>query len=206
MLTVTKLEQQKNDPRRINVYLDGEFAFGISREIAPWLEEGEKLSQQRIKELQTKDKVKAAYQRALHFLSYRIRSEKEIIQNLQKHNVSEEHIRLVLDKLRENSLVNDLDFAREWVENRSKFKPRGKKALLTELYHKGISRQIIDEVLEDINEEELAFRFARKKISRLNHLDKKSFQNKLYGYLSRRGFSYEISKRVIYKLGELQED
>jgi regulatory protein len=206
MLTVTKLEQQKKNPGRINVFLNGEFAFGISRAIAPWLEEGEELSDTRIKDLQSQDMVGGAYQRAINFLSYRNRSEKEIRLNLLKHQIPEDHILFVLNKLRRNSLVNDHGFAREWVENRNRFKPRGKRALFSELYQKGISNQIIEEVLLDLDEEELALRYGHQILPKLKNLDEKAFQEKLYGYLSRRGFSYGISKDIISTLLEEEHE
>jgi len=108
----------------------------------------------------------------------------------------------VLDKLRQNTLVNDLEFAREWVENRSSFKPRGRRALSSELFQKGINQEIIDLVLEDLDEGELALKLARKKLSKLSTLDQTAFQKKMYGYLSRRGFSYGISKDIISTLWE----
>ena len=202
MLIVTKLESQKKNPGRVNVYLNGEFAFGISRAVAPWLEEGKEVSQHYINDLQTQDMIESGYQRALNFLSFRSRSENEIRLNLQKHQVSEEHINLVLEKLRQNNLQDDFSFAREWVENRSRFKPRGKRALSSELFQKGIDQEIIEEVLEDLDEEELAMQLARKKLSKLSNLDQTAFQKKMYGYLSRRGFSYGISKDTISKLWE----
>jgi regulatory protein len=196
MLTITRLEPQKKNPGRLNVYLDGEFAFGISRKIAPGLEEGNQLSQQKITALQNEDKIEAAYQRALNFLSYRSRSENEIQQNLLKHKIPVEVIAVVLLKLQENSLVNDRDFATLWVENRVKFHPRGKRALTSELIKKGISIQIIEEVLQNIDEKELALKLARKKVPRLSGLEKPTFQKKMYGYLSRRGFNYSQCKEV----------
>ena len=205
MLTVTKVEQQKKNPRRVNIYLNGEFAFGISRAVAPWLEEGNEISQQQIDDLKTRDTVESGYQRALNFLSYRSRSEKEISLNLKKYQVSEEHIDLVLDKLRQNNLVNDLEFAREWVENRSRFKPRGRRALSSELFQKGINYEIIEEVLKDLDEGQLALEFARKKISKIKTLNQTDFQKKMYGYLSRRGFSSDISKDIVSTLWKEQE-
>jgi regulatory protein len=205
MLTVTKLEPQKKNPQRLNVYLNGEFAFGISRAAAPWLDEGNQLSQHEIDELQFRDAVENAYQRTLNFLSYRSRSEQEIRQNLQKAQISEEVVDTVLDKLRQSGLVDDRQFARDWVENRSRFKPRGKKALSSELIQKGISSQFIAEVLEDLDESELALRLARKKLPKLLKLERTSFQEKLYGYLSRRGFSYEVSREIISRLWEERE-
>ena len=200
MLTITKLEYQKKNPGRINVYLNGEFAFGISRAAAPWLEEGNQLSKQQINELQSRDQLEKAYQRAINYLSYRSRSEKEVRQNLLKHQVEEETIDQVLEKLRQNSLVGDREFAQEWVENRSKFKPRGRIALSTELFQKGISQGIVNEVLEDLDEHDLALRFAQQKLPKIQHLDESAFQKKLSGLLSRRGFSYGVSKEIISTL------
>lgn len=207
MLTVTKLEPQKKNPQRLNVYLNGEFAFGISRVIAPWLKEGSELNQQKITSLITEDEIEKAYQRALNFLSYRNRSEQEIRLNLQKHQIPETIIQPVLDRLREVSLVNDIEFAQNWIENRREFHPRGKRALRSELYRKGISDQIIEEALQDINEEELALKLARKKIGKLKNLDKSTFQEKMYGFLSRRGFHYSLSKEVVNHLwNELEKE
>jgi regulatory protein len=200
MLTVTKLEPQKKNPQRLNVYLNGEFAFGVSRAAVPWLEEGNELSQQKINALQTEDQVEQAFQRALHYLSFRIRSEQEIRLNLQKHQLPENIIDPVLNRLRERSLVDDRDFAQQWIDNRNRFHPRGKRALSSELYRKGIPNQIIEETLNDLDETELAYKFARKKVDKLKTLDKSNFQKKMYGYLSRRGFDYGLSKEVVRDL------
>jgi regulatory protein len=197
MLTVTRLEPQVKNPQRLNVYLDGEFAFGISRAAAPWLEEGHQLSKQKIEDLQKQDLFEGAYQRALNFLSYRIRSEKEIRQNLHKHQIPEDTIQLVLDHLRNASLVDDHDFAKRWVENRVHFKPRGKRALSSELFQKGISNEVIDEVLEGIDEEKLAIELARSKSRKYAGLNEKDFKSKVTGLLSRRGFPYPITSDVV---------
>jgi len=200
MLTVTKLEPQKKNPQRLNVYINGEFAFGVSRTAAPWLEEGNELSQQKINALQTEDQVEQAFQRAQHFLSFRIRSEQEIRLNLQKHQLPENIIDPVLNRLRERSLVDDRDFAQQWIDNRNRFHPRGKRALSSELYRKGIPNQIIEETLNDLDETKLAYKFARKKVDKIKTLDKSNFQKKMYGYLSRRGFDYSLSKEVVRDL------
>jgi regulatory protein len=200
MLTITKLEPQKKNPQRLNVYLDGEFAFGISRAVAPWLSEGDQLSQQKVQDLKISDLTEGAYQRALNFLSYRSRSEQEIRLNLSKHEIPEEIIVKVLDKLRQSSLVDDRAFASNWVENRAQFKPRGKRALTAELIQKGISREIIDEELKDLDEEELARQCARKRISRFQNLDQENYQKKMFAYLNRRGFPYQIIKNTVQEI------
>jgi regulatory protein len=200
MLTVTRLETQKKNPQRLNVYLDGEFAFGISRAVAPWLAEGDQLSHQKVQDLKERDLIESAYQRALNFLSYRSRSEQEIRRNLSKHQIPEEIIPEVLDKLRQSSLVDDRAFARNWIENRCQFKPRGKRALSAELFQKGISREIIDDELKGLNEDDLALQCARGKASSYQHLDQENFQKKMFAFLNRRGFPYQIIKDTVWEI------
>jgi regulatory protein len=200
MLIVTRLEPQKKNPQRLNVYLDGEFAFGISRAVAPWLSEGDQLSQQQVQELKHGDLTEGAYQRALNYLSYRSRSEQEIRLNLSKHQIPEKNIEEVLTKLRQAALVDDRAFARNWIDNRAQFKPRGKRALSAELYQKGIPQLIISETLQDVNEEELALQCARDKASRYQGLEWENFQKKMSGYLNRRGFPYQIIKETIQEI------
>ncbi len=200
MLTITRLEPQKKNPQRLNVYLDGDFAFGISRAAAPWLTVGDQLSPQKVQDLKRGDLCEGAYQRALHYLSYRSRSEQEIRQNLTKNKIPEEIILEVLDKLRQASLVDDRAFAKNWIENRIQFKPRGKRALSVELNQKGISREIIEEELRDLDENLLAMQCARKKVDRYQQLDQKGFQKKMSGYLNRRGFPYQITRDTVMKI------
>ena len=184
----------------MNVYLDGEFAFGISRAAAPWLTEGDQLSQQKVRDLKKSDMTEIAYQRALNFLSYRGRSEQEIRLNLSKHETPEEIISEVLEKLRLASLVDDRAFARNWIENRSQFKPRGKRALAAELYQKGVTQKIIDDELKGLDEEHLALKCAQARASRYQHLDQKEFKKKMYAYLNRRGFPYQIIKETVAEI------
>ena len=204
MVKITDLQPQKRNPDRLNVYLDGEFGFGIARALAPWLQVGGNLEPDQIRKLQQQDEEEQAYQKSLHYLSYRNRSETEIRRHLEKKELSSSAISAALDRLKDQSLVDDLSFAQEWVENRNTFRPRGKKALSSELYQKGISREIIQEVLEDLDERELAMQLAQKKIERVKDLEQMDFQKKLYGYLSRKGFHYGLCKEIVQELWEKQ--
>jgi regulatory protein len=204
MVKITDLKPQKRNPDRFNVYLDGEFGFGIARAIAPWLQVGATLDPEQIRTLQQQDEEEQAYQKSLHYLSYRNRSEAEIRRHLEKKELSSSAISAALERLKEQDLVDDLNFAQEWVENRNTFRPRGKKALSNELYQKGISREIIQEVLQDLDESELARQLAQKKMSRVQGLDREDFQKKLYGYLSRKGFHYGVCKEIVRELWEKQ--
>ena len=197
---ITALSPQKKNTRRLNVYLDGEFAFGLLQSTAAWLNIGQELTEGQIAELLENDKREIAYQRALNYLNYRGRSESEIKNNLSKHDTDPAVIEATLDRLRRAGLVDDHKFAQDWVANRSEFKPRGVRGLRYELRMKNISEEIIDQVLESVDEEDLAYRVANKRAARFRNLDRDQFFRKISSLLARRGFNssvvYPTTRRV----------
>lgn len=197
MRRITAIEPQKN-PQRVNVYLDGEFAFGLARIVAAWLKVGQELSEEKIAALLAEDAREEVYQKALRFLSYRPRSAAEVRQNLSKHGVPEALIEATLERLQRSGLVDDEAFARLWVENRSEFRPRSRSALRAELRRKGLAEEIIQSVLEQSEDEEtLALQAARKYVRRLKGLEWPEFRRKMGGFLARRGFSYSTIAPLI---------
>jgi regulatory protein len=182
----------------VNIYLDGEFAFGLAVVVVAWLRVGQELGEEKIVSLKMQDEREITYQKALHFLSYRPRSSAEVRQNLSKRGISESLIEETLNRLQSTGLVNDEALARAWVENRNSFRPRGKPALRMELRRKGLSDEIVQSVLElQGNEAALAFMTARKYARRLLGLEWPEFRQKLSGFLARRGFSYTTLAPVV---------
>jgi regulatory protein len=195
---ITAIEPQQKNPQRLNIYLDGEFAFGLAAIVAAWLKVGQDLDEEKIANLKTADEREVTYQKALHFLSYRPRSSAEVRQNLVKRGISGSLIDEIVNRLQAAGLVNDEVFARTWVENRNSFRPRGKSALRLELRRKGLSDEIVQSVLDmQVNEETLAFDAARKYARRLAGLEWQEFRQKLGGFLARRGFSYTTLAPVV---------
>ena len=204
---VTALKVQKHHPNRVNVYLDNEFSFGLSRITAAWLKVGQQLSSSKIAKLQAQDEREVAYMKALRFLDYRPRSRAEVRKNLEKHAIAPEVITDVFKRLERSGLVNDERFAQDWVKNRSEFRPRSRRALAYELHQRGLADSAIRKALEGINEETLAYQAAAKQARRYRDLSERDFRNKLGSYLARRGFSYEIIKDVVARVwNEKQEE
>lgn len=203
---ITALQAQKKDPNRISVFLDGEFAFGLYRIVAAQLSIGQPLDDAQVRQLQHTEAAEKAHQRALNFLSYRVRTEDEIRRNLAKHDTPEEVVESVLERLRRNHLVDDLYFAQTWVENRSDFRPRGRRALRSELRQKGIAEALIKEALHDLDEQELAMRAAEKNARKYRQLDWPEFRQKLVGFLARRGFNYDVSAAAVEQAWARMQD
>jgi regulatory protein len=189
---ITALTFQKRNSERVNVYLDGHFAFGLAAIRAARLRVGQSLSAREVAELRDQDTEERAFDRALNLLSYRPRSAAELSRRLQQADFSPAAVKAALCRLESLGLVDDLAFARYWVKNREDFRPRGRRMLRWELRQKGIPSTTIDQVLESLSEADSALRLARKRGSRLRRLDEATFRQRLSGYLARRGFPYAI--------------
>ena len=199
MPKITAIEPQKNR-NRVNIHLDGEFAFGLDRFVAAWLKAGDELSDAKIARLQADDANERAYQQAMLFLSYRVRSEKEIRQNLRKHEIPDEVIEHTLTRLREGGLANDNQFARAWVENRNIFRPRSRRVLAMELRQKGLDDETVQSAVAGVDEEALAYESALKRANRFKNLEWSEFRKKLSEYLARRGFSYSVVAPIVTRI------
>ena len=197
---ITAITAQKQNPNRVNIYLDGEYSFSLSRLIAAWLEPGKVLDQKQIDELVEKDTKEKTLQAALKLVDYRARTEKEIRDKLSKKGFDSANIEDVITKLRENRMLADGEFAESWVENRNQFHPRSQRLMKYELRNKGISEDQIEEALKSsAGDNTLALMAANKVSNRFTELDWPEFQKKLMGYLLRKGFSYEVVTPVIKK-------
>jgi regulatory protein len=199
--TITSIKVQKRNPNRLAIYLDGEFAFGLARIVAAWLTIGQVISDEKIAELQEKDYQEGAYQYAILVLSYRPRSIAELRQKMTAKGYSEAVIDMVIERLTQSGLLNDTTFAQAWVENRSAFHPRSRRALTIELHRKGVTDEVIAQTLgETGNEEEMAYQAAQPKARKLAGLERIEFRNKLGAFLGRRGFSFDTISPVINRL------
>jgi regulatory protein len=205
---ITAIYVQKHDPDRLNIDLDGEFAFGLSRLVAAWLKVGDFISEDRIKALLESDTSEVAYQKATRFLDYRPRTEKEIRQRLLQKGFSTLEIDQVVLRLKRANLIQDQQFAEMWIENRNDYHPRSQRLMRYELRSKGVTEQMIESALADSADDiELATRAATQYARKLNFQNRELFRKKLSAYLARRGFSYGTIAPVIRDLiRELEQD
>ncbi|NPV84390.1 MAG: regulatory protein RecX [Anaerolineae bacterium] len=195
---ITALRVQKRNPHRVNVYLDGKFAFGVARVVAAWLQVGQMLNNGKIEELLKQESHETAYQRSLHFIATRPRTEKEVRQKLVGLGFSDDIIQSVISALKSKGYIDDVAFARTWIENRLAFHPRSYKLLKMELKRKGVPEEVIASTLEDtqINEDELALDLAKRYAPRLKGIDPHKFKTRLGAYLMRRGFPCTVSMPI----------
>ena len=199
---ITALRSGKGRRKRVTIFLDGDYAFSLEPEVADkeGLRVDQALSQERIEEITSANNYRRCYDAAALFISYRPRSEPELRDRLRKHNFPDDSIDTVVARMKELGLVNDIEFAKFWTENRDSFSPRSQWLTGMELRRKGISEEIIEEVVGILDDDDSAYRAAYKKARNLPRHDYQSFRRRLGDHLQRRGFGYGVINATVKRL------
>ena len=208
MKTITALKPGKRREKRVNVFLDGSFAFSLAADVVAGanLRVGQQLTPQREHELAGADEYKRCFNAAARFLGYRPRSESEVRDRMRERGYTAGVVSKVIARLRELELLDDAAFARYWAENREEFSPRGRRLMEIELRQKGLDRETIEQAVAVVDEDAGARRAAEKKLPSLPADDYDIFRRRLWAYLGRRGFDYETINRTIEKIWKERQD
>ena len=211
--TITALRAQAKDPQRVNVFVSGEFAIGVSLNTISkeGLYVGKTLSAEDYARVERAESGDRAFQAALRLLEARLRSVAELRDRLRRKEFADEQIDAAIERLTGLGMLDDAAFARLWVESRQAVRPRGASVLRDELRRKGIDRTLAEAILSDERltggEDERAMQIARGALAKYaGSPNRAAFQRRLGGYLQRRGFGFEIIGPIIDTLwAELQE-
>lgn len=199
-MKVTALRMQTRGKARVNVYLDGKFAFGLARIVAAKLSIGQELDEAAVARLQGLDDAEMAYERALRFLAPRPRSEAEVRRRLKQQKIVPALIDGVIERLRAASLLDDQAFANYWVENRAAFRPRSERVLRAELRQKGLPDEAVRAALAETDDAGAAYALAARRARRLAGLEYADFRRRLGDFLARRGFNYDTIEPVVERV------
>lgn len=150
-----------------------------------------------------KQKVRAT-NNAYSLLRIRPRSEEEMRHRLKLKGYGDTLVDEIIESLRRSGNIDDVKFAKFWVESRMHLNPVGDVVLKHELKNKGVSEAVIEAALEDktknYDEYEIAKSMAIDRFERLKKLDRRKATKRLYDFLLRRGFQYENVRKVIEEL------
>jgi regulatory protein len=227
---ITALQADPVDENKVHVFVDGRHVLAVSLDVAAAerLEIGQSLPPERLEMLHAAQEMQWVYEKALGYLSYRPRSEREVEMHLRKKRFAPEQIEAVMERLRQRKYVDDREFARFWVSNRMAFSPRGPRLLRSELRQKGVPQDIVDEALAEQSEaqtelqeraEEVAAEYglqddeptpgtdlanaialARRRSRLYSNLDPQVARRRLSGFLARRGYDYDTIDRTLKRV------
>lgn len=204
--TITDVVEQerarKHLGRRVNVFVEGKFSFALDASLAArrGLEIDRYLSAQELSDLLREDGDARALAKALYFLSFRPRSEKEVRERLTRDEWPLEVIDRVIEQLRAGGALNDAQFAADYVTGRSLSKPRGGRMLKMELSRKGVGKEEIEAALPDTDEEVQNAVFALQKVARrFERLEEgRERDQKRIEFLQRRGFGWSTARAAVH--------
>lgn len=143
---------------------------------------------------------------ALYALAPRAKSRDELFKQLLKRGVDADNAIAVLDSLELQGLLNDLEFAKLWSESRQRAKKLSKRVIAGELRTKGVSQDIINEVIAEIDDESeynQAFLLAERKYKSIAHLDPEVVYRRISGLLARKGYGHGICARIMRELTQI---
>jgi regulatory protein len=160
--------------------------------------------------------IERYYNLSIRYLSYRPRSEKEIVDYLEKkiknqkskgkiesqneRTIDDELIESIIKKLKDYKFIDDAEFVKFWIEQRIKFKHKPLRAIEYELKQKGIDKNLIDNAMDEFDKStfdlENAKKLAERKSSFYRNLSQEKRKEKVMNYLLRKGFSYDVVKKI----------
>ncbi|MEW9676985.1 recombination regulator RecX [Lentibacillus sp. L22] len=215
MTKITRITTQKRQNSRYNIYIDNgdgeQYGFSVDEAvlIEYHLKKGLELDDAMITTLLKKDSFHKSYTLAINYLSYRMRTKKEMHDFLLKKEVDEEQISKILSRLEQEKLIDDKQFAESFVRTRINTTTKGPRLVQKELQEKGVAADIAGQAVTAYTYEiqyEKACKVVEKK---LNQSSKHSFRQRLQqlqGNLLQKGFTQPIIKDVLDEMAEQKDD
>lgn len=215
MAKLTKITTQKKNKGRYNIFLDygqGEaYGFSVDEDILVKyrLQKNMELDEATIEAMKQTDEIHKFYTLAINYLSYRMRSEKEIRDYLNDKEADPEHINEIVARLKKEKLLDDQEFANSLVRTRIMTSSKGPLLLKKELIEKGVNKSQAEVALEYFTfdkQYEKAMKFAEKK---MKNDGKKSFRQQIQNVqqtLMQKGYQGEVVQEVLANLPEEENE
>jgi regulatory protein len=207
-MKITKLQPQRRSSRRVSVFLDGVFLFGLARDTvtALGLHEGQEVDRADLDGIAREEQLRQCRDYAFLLLSYRARTEDELRKRLARKGFPPDVADVAIVRLKELKMIDDAGFARQFAEDRVKVGHKGKWRVRAELTKRGVAREQIDEALAGAPDETAAARSEVERYRKRNsRLEPAVFRRRLYAYLARRGFSPDTIRLALGSAGEEME-
>lgn len=200
---ISKIQPQKARGR-YNVYINDEFAFGVDEEVLIKFElnKGLHITRELQKKIENEDSYFKAYQKTLNYLSYSLRSEKQIRDYLVKHELEHFSDRMV-EQLKSMRFIDDLNFAQSFVRSQANINQNGPRRIEQGLKQKGISETNILTALDEYPYEqqlENAIKLAEKQWNKTNKSSARESVQKVKKYLLNKGYSFEVVGEAINEI------
>ena len=205
-MQITKIEQQKKNPQRYSLYIDGSFSLGIDERVLVnlGLYKGQRLDQNLINQIRQEEGESKLYNKTLNYISYRMRSLKEVRDYLDKQSkemdLTEEKKEEIVRSLQKAGYINDDQFAVAYMNDAAGLNHKGPRLIHQELIRKGLEEASIQGALETYlqsDQEENAGKLLKKFLRTKSNLPVKQAKRKAYQHLYQKGYESDLINRLI---------
>jgi len=210
MAKITKIEVQKKNKERVNLFLDEEYAFSLSIELVykEGLKKNDEVDSKKLEILADKESSIRCKNSALRIIEKSHKTEKEVIEKLKLKGYEDNSINKSIEFLKEYNFINDLNYTKAFIND--KLNSVGSQKIKYTLLQKGISKELIEEHLSNSNKENeknVAFNLAKKKVDLLRKKENDNYKisGKLYRYLISKGYEYDITNEVVKEVMSLDD-
>ncbi len=202
-MKITKIEKQKKDKHRYNIFLDGEFAFGLYEDtvLKFGLRTEDEIDDVKASEIKEFDEFGFGKKIAYSLLAYKQRSKKEIVKKLKQKKISYKIIDEIVELLEKQKYLDDKAYAKNYLDDRLNSKPIGKRLAKLKLFEKGIEKELIEATVNENYSDDkvigLAAEVLKKYEKKIRYRDAADKKNKCYRYLISKGFDHETAGKVL---------
>lgn len=206
---ITKIEIQKKNKERVNIFIDEEYAFSLFLDLVyrEDLRKGMDINEEKLKNIAQKENKLKCKSTALRIIERSNKTEKQIRDKLLEKDYDLDSITQAIEFLKEYKFIDDYNYARCYIKD--KIKAQGSRKIKYSLIQKGINKDIVEELLSDVDrelEKDVAIEIARKKYLQITKRENEKFKiwNKLSGFLVSKGYDYSLVKSVVKEIVEAE--
>lgn len=210
MAKITKIEIQKRNKERVNLFLDGEYVFSLSVELVykEGLKTNDEIDSEKLKILVEHENLTRCKNSALRIIEKSYKTEKEVRDKLILKGYEDNSINKSIEFLKEYNFINDSNYTKAFIHD--KLNSQGSQKIKYKLIQKGISKEIIAEELSNLdkgNEKNVAFNIAKKKLDIIKKKENDNYKvsGKLYRYLISKGYGYDVTNEIVKEIMSLDE-
>lgn len=213
MPKITQISENKKNKDRVSIYVEDQFVLACHKELIykKGLKKDQEIDVELLKEIAKEDDYFKAKDTAFKFLEKNMKTENQLRDKLLEKEFEPVTIDRVVVLLKEYKLLDDHRYTQQFLAE--KLRSRGLKKVTFELHQKGITKEVLQEVLDTMDtgsiEEESCFKVAEKKFREIQRkeADRYKQKNKLYTFLAGKGYDYETINSVIRRvMDEMLED
>lgn len=211
-MKIDKIEVQKNNKEKVNIYADGKYAFSLTFNglLESKIHEGDELTEEQAEKIKNKDAPGLATLKAIDILSYSMKTEKELIRKLKEKKFPDEAILHAVEKMKTYGYIDDSAYVSSYITSKAIPNNWGEQKIISMLLQKGVDINVIKEKMEEVYSDDdklsSATRAAEKYARKLSGIDSKKAKQKLYQHLMSKGYKYDVIKQVCRKVLEGGDD